>query len=179
MQATLLLKFAAVFCAGHSGAQPYMHRMNHIGEDIIHRSTTPTRVRLPGLRAAKLSKGSLSTIPPSTTRLPLNIRTNAITIRRIFHCRNGLVFRRLRSNAPTAAVSPHRLRCTRLALSHISYIFIEPRCRIHRHSDVAERFYQLWGVGASELGGGQLRRRTEPGAPRRSPAGLVASMARR
>ena len=33
--------------------------------------------------------------------------------------------------------------------------------------------------GASELGGGQLRRRTEPGAPRRSPAGLVASMARR
>ena len=34
-------------------------------------------------------------------------------------------------------------------------------------------------LGASELGGGQLRRRTEPGAPRRSPAGLVASMARR
>ena len=34
-------------------------------------------------------------------------------------------------------------------------------------------------LGASELGGGQLRRRTEPRAPGQSPAGLVGSMARR
>ena len=29
---------------------PYMHWMNHIAEDMIHRSTISTRVRLPGLR---------------------------------------------------------------------------------------------------------------------------------
>ena len=33
--------------------------------------------------------------------------------------------------------------------------------------------------GASELGGGRSRRKTEPRAPGRSPAGLVGSMARR
>ena len=35
---------------------PYMHWMNHIAEDMIHRSTISTRVRLQGLRG-KMIKG--------------------------------------------------------------------------------------------------------------------------
>ena len=39
-----------------SGMPPYMHWMNHIAEDMIHRNTISTRVRLPGLRG-KFVKG--------------------------------------------------------------------------------------------------------------------------
>ena len=68
---------------------------------------------------AKWSKGGLSTIPPSATRLPLNIRTNDITIRRKNTLQKRFFVCRLRSNTPTATVPPHRLRCTCLALSRI------------------------------------------------------------
>ena len=39
-----------------SAMPPYMHWMNHIAEDMIHRNTISTRVRLPGLRG-KFVKG--------------------------------------------------------------------------------------------------------------------------
>ena len=119
---------------------PYMHWMNHIAEDMIHRNTISTRVRLPGLRG-KIVKGR-PIDDPSVYHPFATEHSN--------QCHNHSPYFPLQKRfgfPQTPFQCINRDRVTPPVEMHpfgtVAYMFIEPRYRIHRHSDVAERCYHL------------------------------------
>ena len=123
-----------------SAMPPYMHWMNHIAEDMIHRNTISTRVRLPGLRG-KIVKGR-PIDDPSVYHPFATEHSN--------QCHNHSPYFPLQKRfgfPQTPFQCINRDRVTPPVEMHpfgtVAYMFIEPRYRIHRHSDVAERCYHL------------------------------------
>ena len=119
---------------------PYMHWMNHIAEDMIHRNTISTRVRLPGLRG-KIVKGrpidDPSVYHPFATEHSNQCHNHSpyFPLQKRFGFPQT-PFQCINRDRATAPVEMH-------PFGTVAYMFIEPRYRTHRQSDVAERCYHL------------------------------------
>ena len=114
------------------------HWINHIAEDMIHHNTSSTRVRLPGLRG-KIVKGR-PIGDPSVYRPFATGHSN--------QCHNHSPYFPLQKRfgfPQTPFQCTNRDRVTPPAEMHpfgtVAYMSIEPRYRMHRQSDVAERCY--------------------------------------
>ena len=120
---------------------PYMHWMNHIAEDMIHRSTISTRVRLPGLRG-KIIKGrpidDPSVYHPFATEHsnPCHNHSPYFPLQKRFGFPQT-PFQCINRDHVISQVDMH-------PFGTVAYMFIEPRSCLHRHSEVAERCYHLF-----------------------------------
>ena len=119
---------------------PYMHWINHIAGDMIHRNTISTRVRLPGLRG-KVIKGRPIDDPSVYHPIATGHSNQCHDHSPYFPLQKRFGF----PQTPFQCIN--RDRVTPPVEMHpfgmVAYMFIESRYRLHRHSDVAERCYHL------------------------------------